>query len=59
MQENHVKAVLVTGAGDRLGLALAQALAQRGYKIVLHANASFKKAEAEAAASRIAKIERK
>lgn len=49
MHENQVKAVLVTGAGDRLGLAVAKALAENGYKVVLHANTSFKKAEAEAA----------
>ncbi len=50
MQMNEIKAVLVTGAGDRLGLAMAQALAARGYKVALHANNSFEKAQSEARA---------
>jgi pteridine reductase len=36
---------LVTGAGRRVGLGIALALAQRGYRMALHANASFAAAE--------------
>lgn len=45
-----VRAVLVTGAGDRLGLALAQALCAKGHKVVLHANSKFSQAVAQAQA---------
>jgi NAD(P)-dependent dehydrogenase (short-subunit alcohol dehydrogenase family) len=50
MAVNQIKAVLVTGAADRLGLALAKTLASKGYKVVLHASSNFEKAECEAAA---------
>jgi NAD(P)-dependent dehydrogenase (short-subunit alcohol dehydrogenase family) len=50
MAENGIKAVLVTGAGERLGLAIAQALAQRGYHVVLHANTKLQSAKHQAAA---------
>jgi pteridine reductase len=40
---------LVTGAGRRVGLGIAQALAERGYRLALHANASFAAAEQTAA----------
>jgi pteridine reductase len=36
---------LVTGAGRRVGLGIALALAQRGYRLALHANASLAAAE--------------
>ena len=48
MRMTKIEAVLVTGAADRLGLSIAQALAAHGYKVVLHANRSFEKAQAEA-----------
>lgn len=40
---------LVTGAGRRVGLGIAQALAERGYRLVLHANSSIAEAERIAA----------
>lgn len=53
--QNHVNnldlrsgAVLVTGAGQRLGLALAERLARDGYAVVLHANRSRDEAQANA-----------
>jgi NAD(P)-dependent dehydrogenase (short-subunit alcohol dehydrogenase family) len=49
MQNQVIEAVLVTGASDRLGLAIAQKLARAGYKVALHANSSFDKACTEAA----------
>lgn len=36
---------LVTGAGRRVGLGIAQALAARGYRLALHANSSLAVAE--------------
>jgi pteridine reductase len=39
---------LVTGAGRRVGHALALAFAERGYRLALHANASFAAAQAMA-----------
>jgi NAD(P)-dependent dehydrogenase (short-subunit alcohol dehydrogenase family) len=44
------RAVLVTGAGDRLGLAMAQALAVRGYKVALHAHTKLPQAQSAAEA---------
>jgi NAD(P)-dependent dehydrogenase (short-subunit alcohol dehydrogenase family) len=44
-----IKSVLVTGAGDRLGLALAHALVAKGYGVVLHANGKFAQAQIAAA----------
>jgi NAD(P)-dependent dehydrogenase (short-subunit alcohol dehydrogenase family) len=44
-----IKSVLVTGAGDRLGLAIAQALAAKGYRVALHANSKFAQAQSAAA----------
>ena len=41
--------VLVTGAGQRLGLAIAERLAQAGHTVILHASKSFAQAEATAA----------
>jgi NAD(P)-dependent dehydrogenase (short-subunit alcohol dehydrogenase family) len=46
MVRHHIKAVLITGAGDRLGLAMANKLASDGYHVALHANSSFAKAQA-------------
>ena len=46
------RAALVTGAGRRLGLAIARALAADGWAVTLHAHRSFDVAEAEAAAIR-------
>jgi NAD(P)-dependent dehydrogenase (short-subunit alcohol dehydrogenase family) len=45
------RAALITGAGRRIGRAIALALAQAGYSVVLHANHS--RAEAEKLASEI------
>lgn len=45
---NH-KNVLVTGAGQRLGLAIAQRLAGQGHRVILHASRSIEQAEAAAA----------
>ena len=45
------RAALITGAGRRIGRAIALALAQAGYAVVLHANHS--RAEAEKLASEI------
>ena len=45
-------AALVTGAGQRLGLAIARALAADGWAVALHARASLAAAEDEAAAIR-------
>jgi NAD(P)-dependent dehydrogenase (short-subunit alcohol dehydrogenase family) len=45
-------AALITGAGRRIGAAIARALAQAGYAVVLHANRS--RSEAEKLAAEIA-----
>ena len=45
------KTVLVTGAGQRLGLAISEALAEAGHCVILHASNSI--AQAESAASRL------
>lgn len=47
-----LKTILVTGAGDRLGLAIAQDLAGAGYRVVLHANSKFAQAQAAGEALR-------
>ncbi|MBV8778956.1 MAG: SDR family oxidoreductase [Alphaproteobacteria bacterium] len=46
------EAALVTGAGQRIGRALALALAETGYAVALHYNASARGAESVAAAVR-------
>lgn len=46
-------AALVTGAARRIGLAIAERLAQSGYAVALHASAASQ-AQAEAAAARLA-----
>jgi NAD(P)-dependent dehydrogenase (short-subunit alcohol dehydrogenase family) len=46
------RAALITGAGRRIGAAIARALARAGYTVVLHANRS--RAEAEKLAAEIA-----
>ena len=45
------KIILVTGAGQRLGLAIAERLAEAGHTVVLHASTST--AQAESAAARL------
>jgi NAD(P)-dependent dehydrogenase (short-subunit alcohol dehydrogenase family) len=45
------KIILVTGAGQRLGLAIAERLAEAGHTVVLHASTSI--AQAESAAARL------
>jgi NAD(P)-dependent dehydrogenase (short-subunit alcohol dehydrogenase family) len=50
-KHNAPRAALITGAGRRIGRAIALALAQAGYAVVLHANHS--RAEAEKLASEI------
>ena len=45
------RAALITGAGRRIGHAIALALSQAGYAVVLHAHAS--RAEAEKLAAEI------
>jgi NAD(P)-dependent dehydrogenase (short-subunit alcohol dehydrogenase family) len=45
------KNVLVTGAGQRLGLAIAEGLAEAGHTVILHANNST--ANAESAVARL------
>lgn len=44
MNSNTDKTVLITGAGDRLGRALAQAMGDLGYKVIIHANTSYEAA---------------
>ena len=53
MADNHKqpRAALITGAGRRIGRAIALALAHAGYAVVLHANRS--RAEAEKLAGEI------
>ena len=46
MAETHNKAVLITGAGKRIGRALAEALATDGWAIAAHYAGSKSKAEA-------------
>lgn len=49
---NMTRAALITGAGRRIGAAIARALARHGYVVVLHANSS--RADAEKVAADIA-----
>lgn len=51
MPEQGQKAALITGAGRRIGAAIARTLAGAGYAVVLHANRS--RAEAEKLAGEI------
>ena len=48
--KNAPRAALITGAGRRIGAAIALALARAGYSVVLHANNSREDAERLAAA---------
>ena len=48
--KNAPRAALITGAGRRIGAAIALALARAGYAVVLHANNSREDAERLAAA---------
>ncbi len=50
-QQSRAGAALITGAGRRIGAAIARALAGAGYAVVLHANRS--RAEAETLAGEI------
>jgi NAD(P)-dependent dehydrogenase (short-subunit alcohol dehydrogenase family) len=52
MKQAVIKAVLITGAGDRLGLAIAQRLSEAGYAVILHANSGIEAALASAASLR-------
>jgi NAD(P)-dependent dehydrogenase (short-subunit alcohol dehydrogenase family) len=52
MKQAVIKAVLITGAGDRLGLAIAERLSEAGYAVVLHANTGIEAAQASAASLR-------
>ena len=49
MQKGIAMRALVTGAGKRLGRAMALYLAQRGYDVAVHFASSRKEAEAVAA----------
>jgi NAD(P)-dependent dehydrogenase (short-subunit alcohol dehydrogenase family) len=40
------RAALITGGGQRLGAAMARALAQQGWRVVIHANTSVSSAQA-------------
>lgn len=51
MNSSQPRAALVTGAGRRIGRAIALSLAQNGYAVVLHANQS--RADAEELAAEI------
>jgi NAD(P)-dependent dehydrogenase (short-subunit alcohol dehydrogenase family) len=51
-KQDTARAALITGAGRRIGAAIARSLARAGYRIVLHAHRS--RAEAEALATEIA-----
>lgn len=46
----HNTAVLITGASERLGLAIGKDLVARGYSVVLHAHSKLAIAQAEARA---------
>ncbi|MGB8430659.1 MAG: SDR family NAD(P)-dependent oxidoreductase, partial [Pseudolabrys sp.] len=48
--KNAPRAALITGAGRRIGAAIALTLARAGYSVVLHANNSREDAERLAAA---------
>src|SRR4029079_16539635 len=50
--KNAPRAALITGAGRRIGAAIALTLARAGYSVVLHANKSREAAEARVAANR-------
>jgi NAD(P)-dependent dehydrogenase (short-subunit alcohol dehydrogenase family) len=49
MPQGDIKSVLVTGAGGRIGLAIAQALARQNYAVALHAHSSLPDAKRAAA----------
>jgi NAD(P)-dependent dehydrogenase (short-subunit alcohol dehydrogenase family) len=52
-RQNQARAALITGAGRRIGRAIALTLSQAGYALALHANRS--RGDAEALAGEIAK----
>jgi NAD(P)-dependent dehydrogenase (short-subunit alcohol dehydrogenase family) len=45
-QSNHPRSALVTGAADRVGAAIARALAADGWRVVVHFRSSAEKANA-------------
>ena len=51
--QNQARAALITGAGRRIGRAIALTLSHAGYALALHANRS--RGDAEALAGEIAK----
>ena len=53
-EQSRHKAALITGAGQRIGAAIARALANAGYSVVLHANRSRAQAEKIAADIKLA-----
>jgi len=44
MPDKTTQAALITGAGRRIGRAIALALSRAGYAVVLHAHASLREA---------------
>ncbi|HBJ93600.1 MAG TPA: short-chain dehydrogenase, partial [Hyphomonadaceae bacterium] len=52
MELSHANRALVTGAGQRLGQAIAVALGERGYRVAIHYRSSKEGAEATAKAVR-------
>ncbi len=52
MEHRHANRALVTGAGQRLGQAIAVALGEQGYKVAIHYRSSRDGAEATAKAVR-------
>ncbi len=49
LNEQRLKAALITGAGKRIGRAIVEDLAENGFSVAIHANSSIDEAEAVAA----------